>query len=105
MIHGNDRQAAPPRPCRGNTCTDKERTDQARTGGHPDRINGIHVRLPCWRAEEFLKKARHPEVMLTGCNFRDHSACGSVEGALTCDALSDDLSPFAHKGNRRLIAT
>jgi hypothetical protein len=43
--------------------------------------------------------------MFTGCNFRDHSACGSVEGALTCDALSDDLSPFAHKGNRRLIAT
>jgi hypothetical protein len=43
--------------------------------------------------------------MLTGRNFRDHSPCGSVEGALTCHALSDDLSPFAHKGNRRLIAT
>jgi hypothetical protein len=43
--------------------------------------------------------------MLTGRNFRDHSSCGSVEGALTCYALSDDFSVVEHKGNRRLIAT
>jgi hypothetical protein len=43
--------------------------------------------------------------MLTCRNFGDHSACGSVEGTLTCHALNDDLSPFADKGDRRLIAT